>query len=59
MVDVLRKRIETFDQLGLLQSEVKKKKRETLKEKAQFTAYLARAYFDAELFIIAEKGDMS
>jgi len=58
IVDLLHKQISTFDQLELLQSEMRRK-RETLKEKAQFVAYLARAYSDAELFIIAEQDDVS
>jgi hypothetical protein len=57
MADTIQKRISSFDQLGIFQNEVRKK-RETLREKAQFAAYLARAYFDAELFIIAEQDDI-
>lgn len=57
MADTIQKRISSFDQMEIFQNEVRKK-RETLREKAQFAAYLARAYFDAELFIIAEQDDI-
>ena len=32
---------------------------ESLKEKAQFAAYLAGVYLGAELFIVTEQGDVS
>lgn len=53
MVETIQQTIWDFDHRQMLLDEVKKK-RETLKKKAQFAAYLARVYFDAELFVVAE-----
>jgi hypothetical protein len=56
MAGIVRNRIPDFDQLETFQIEVQKK-RETLREKAQFAAYLARSIFDAELFILGNEND--
>jgi hypothetical protein len=58
MAGIIRNRIPEFDQLEVFQIEVQKK-RETVREKAQFSAYLARSYFDAELFILGNENDIS
>ncbi|HEX76540.1 MAG TPA: hypothetical protein G4O12_08205 [Dehalococcoidia bacterium] len=57
IMGILDRRAMKTERLKLLQID-RKKKGETLQEKAQFTSYLTRVFFDAELFIVSERNDI-
>jgi len=54
MIEILDKRARKTDRLKQFQAQIKSQK-ERIRETSYFAAYLARLFFDAELFIVGEQ----